>query len=241
MPEIHKVMEMKEEFNMVWSSRFQEGVTDMIKHKEKREVRMDRTAVLDYVQQGIELKSMLLPLNAEFLEDGEYYKHMQAATRILEADDVHPEKSRFVWKEGSRSDHFFLTEGYCIQAGMIMPDHGVFDFFDQEAKALGKFADRQKVKAPGLSDEKRDEIAKLQHLTPQVFLANKFRDFQKRDDTPKVNEQKVKDLIKYNYQTLGYVDVVLTANMATESEDDVRKILRSMGFKESRIKGQFVK
>jgi len=240
-PEIHKIMEVKAAFGMAWSSRFQEGCTDMIKHKDKREVRMDRTALLDYVQQGIELKSMTVPLKAESLEDGEYYKQMQAATRILEPNETHPEKSRFVWKEGSRPDHFFLAEGYCIQAGMIMPEHGVFDFFDQEVKALNKFANRQRVEAPDLPDEKRDEIAKLQDLTPQTFLANTFRKHQTRDDTPKVNEQKVKDLIKYNFQTQKYVDVVLTANMAQESNEDVRRLLVEMGFTESRIKGQYIK
>jgi len=242
LPEIHKVMDLKTDFSTVWSSRFQQGATDLIKHKEKQELRMDRTAILDYVRQGVELQSMLLPMQAEFLEDGEYYKHMQASTRILEPDELHPEKSRFLWKEGSRPDHFFLAEAYCLQAGMIMPEHGVFDFFEQEAKALGSFGRKRDVKASDLSDEKREEIAKKKQLTPQVFLGKVFDGYVNRDPPKRpVDEQRVADSVKFMHSSQGYVDVELAAKMAEESEEDVKRVLIGLGFKESKIAGQYIK
>jgi len=242
MPEIHKVMDLKDDFSNVWSSRFQEGVTSMIRHKDKKELRMDRTAMLDYVRQGFELQNMLLPMQAEFLEEGEYYRHMQASTRLLEPNELHPEKSRFIWKEGSRPDHFFMAEGYCMQAGMIMPEHGIFDFFAQESESLKKHGDRRTVPAPDLSDEERDRIAELQGLTPATFLNQTFnKHVNVNPPKPPVDDQKIADVIKYMHATQKYVDVALAANMASESEEDVRRILLDLDFTESRIQGQYVK
>jgi len=242
LPEIHKVMDLKADFSSVWSSRFQAGETNLVRHKERRELRMDRTAILDYVRQGIELQSLLLPMQAEFMEDGEYYNHMQASTRILEANEVNPEKSRFIWKEGSRPDHFMLAEAYCIQAGMIMPEHGIFDFFEQEAKALSKHGNVREVPAPDLSDEKREEIAKLQHLTPQVFLDRTFNQHVNRNPPkPPVDDQKIADSIKFMHSSQDYVDVALMATMMQESEKEITRVLVDLGFEESRIKGQYVK
>ena len=242
MPEIHKVMDLKSDFSMVWSSRFQEGTTSLVKQKEKREVRMDRTAILDYVRQAFELQKMILPAQAEFIEEGEYYAHMQAATRILEANEDNPEKSRYVWREGSRPDHFFLAEAYCMQAGMTMPDHGVFDFFEQEASSMSDYADKHDVEAPGMSDEERLRISQLQHLTPTAFLSSQF-DKHVNVDPPKpaVNEQRVSDVINFMYESQGYVDISLVENSVTEGFDDIAKVLSDLGFKESRIKGQYVK
>jgi hypothetical protein len=242
MPEIHKVMDLKSDFHSVWSSRFQADVTDLVKHKDKQELRMDRTAIIDYVRQAVELQNLLLPMQAEFLEDGEYYNHMQASTRILEPNETHPEKSRFIWKEGSRPDHFMLAEAYCMQAGMIMPEHGVFDFFDQEASALGKHGSKREVPAPDLTDAEREKISELQHLTPSVAL-NKIFNKYVNVDPPKrpVDDQRIADAIKFMYTSQGYVDVALAANMSDESEEDVRRILDSLGFKESKILGQYVK
>jgi len=242
LPEIHKVMDLKADFSNMWSSLFQDGATDLIKHKGKRELKMDRTAILDYVRQGIELQNLWLPMQAEFLEDGEYYSHMQAATRVLEANEIHPEKSRFIWKEGSRLDHFMLAEAYCLQAGMIMPEHGVFEFFEQEAKALGRHEKVREVPAPNLTDEEREKIAELQHLTPQVVLDKTFRQYVNRNPVkPTVDDQKISDSIKFMHSSQGYVDVALTVSMTQESEEDVKRVLAGLGFTESRVSGQYIK
>lgn len=242
MPEIHKVMELKEEFGFVWSSRFQNDATSLVKQKDKRELRMDRTAILDYVRQAFELQNMILPMQAESIEDGEYYAHMQASTRILEADEENPEKSRFVWVEGSRPDHFLLAEAYVIQAGMLMPEHGVFDFFDQEAKALGSYGHVVGVKSPGMSDEQREEIAKLQNVTQESFLQKQFdKNVNLVPPAPRVDVQSIEDTIKFMHSSQGYVDIALLRGMVQESEDEIKKVLVDQGFKESVIRGQYVK
>jgi len=242
MPEIHKVMDLKEEFSMVWSSRFQSDATSLVKLKEKREVRMDRTAMLDYVRQAFELQNMILPMQAETIEDGEYYAHMQASTRILEADDDSPEKSRFIWKEGSRPDHFLLAEAYCMQAGMIMPDHGLFDFFEQESKAMDSYADKANVVAPGLSDAERENIARLQNVTTDGFLNQQFnKHVNINPPKPVVNVVKVADVISFMYTSQGYIDIALVKSSVTESEEDILKVLIGQGYHESKIRGQYVK
>lgn len=242
LPEIHKVMDLKEDFGSVWSSRFQEGSTSLVKQKERQELRMDRTAILDYVRQGFELQNLLLPLQAEFLEEGEYYNHLMASTRILEANEQHPEKSKFVWKEGSRPDHFMFAEAYCMQAGMIMPEHGVFDFFEQEASAISGYGKKREVKADNMSDEQRQKIAETKLVTPSSFLQEQFNNYVRKDEIkPDVDKQRISDAIKFMHSSQGYVDIALTANMASVEEEDVREVLVDLGFSESKIKGQYVK
>ncbi len=241
MPEIHKVMELKADFPNVWSSRFQESVNYLAKNEGKREVTMNRTALLDYVRQGYDLQQMILPMNAEFLEDGEFYNHLMAPTRILEANEDNPEKSRFVWKEGSRPDHFFFADAYCVQASMTMPEHGVFEFFEQESEALTSHKDKRNVTGTSLSDEERQKIADLSRLTPEVALVQIQDKNKKEAPKPKVDEEKIRDTIDFMYQSQKYVDVDLVAQTAQENESDVRRILLVQGFKESKIAGQYVK
>jgi hypothetical protein len=241
MPEIHKVMELKADFSNVWSSRFQESVNYLSKNDGKREVAMNRTALLDYVRQGYDLQQLILPMNAEFLEDGEFYNHLMAPTRILEANEDNPEKSRFVWKEGSRPDHFFFADAYCVQASMTMPEHGVFEFFEQEAEALKDHRDKRDVSGSTLSDEERQKIADLSRLTPEVALVRIKEQNKKEAPKPTVDDEKIRDTVLFMYSSQKYVDVVLAAQMAQENESDVRRVLLSEGFKESKIAGQYVK
>lgn len=241
MPELHKVMELKADFSNVWSSRFQVGAATLSKNENKRELTMDRTALLDYVRQDVELKALVNPLKAEFLEDGSYYAHMIASTRILEVNDAHPEKSRFVWKEGSKPDHFFLAEAYCRQAGMIMPDHSIFDFFDSQSKSLKSHADKRNVTGAPLSEDERQKIADLQKLTPEVALSNIHKKNAPKVKKPVVDDEKIRDVIDYMYNSQKYVDVTLAAQMSGEDQGDVVRVLSSLNFKQSRIAGQWVK
>ena len=241
MPEIHKVMEIKDDFSNVWSSRFQESATALAKNDHKREVTMNRTALMDYVRQGFELQQLINPLRAEFLEEGEYYAHLLAPTRILETNEEHPEKSRFVWKEGSRPDHFFLAEAYCLQAGMIMPDHGIFDFFKSESTALTEHADKRSVTGGNLSDEERQRIADLQGLTPEVAMVQIREMNAPKIEKPKVDDERIRDTIDMLFRSQGYVDLHLASEMSEEHEGDVTRVLLLQGFKVSRIAGQYTK
>jgi hypothetical protein len=241
MPEIHKVMEIKEDFPNVWSSKFQESATTLTKNDTKKELSMNRTALLDYVRQDVELHYLVNPLRAEFLEGGIYYDHLLASTRILEPNEDHPEKSRFVWKEGSRPDHFFLAEAYCRQAGMIMPDHDVFEFFDQEAEALLTHRDKRNVTGGALTDEERQRIADLKNLTPEIALVNIQRNNKPETPGPKVDDERIRDTIDFMYKSQKYVDIELAAQASGEDVGDVTRILLTLRFKQSRIAGQWVK
>jgi len=157
LPEIHKVMELKSKYSCVYSSRFQEGLRKVNVDKKAREVTMDRTALLDYVKQGVTQETMLLPARAEFLDTGHYYSQMTASTRVLEVDEKNPEKSKFVWRH-SQADHFFLTEGYCLQAGMLLPNTDVFEFFDEQSKGGIKPA------APGMTNLTKKQLEEIERL-----------------------------------------------------------------------------
>ncbi len=241
LPEIHKVLEIKADFSNVWSSRFQESTTNLTKNDVKKELSMNRTAILDYVRQDVELQHLINPLNAEFLEEGVYYDHLLASTRILEANEDHPEKSRFVWKEGSKPDHFFFAEAYCRQAGMVMPDHNVFEFFDQEADALTSHQDKRSVVGGNLSEEERQKIADLQRLTPEVTLINIQKQNRPEPPKPVVDDQKIKDTIDFMFKSQKYVDADLAAQASGEDVGDVTRILLTHRFKQSRIAGQWIK
>jgi hypothetical protein len=243
MPEIHKVMDLKDEFHFVWSSRFAETATSLVKNDSKRELNMNRTALLDYIRQHVELELLELPLNAEFLNDGEYYAHMMASTRILEANETNPEKSRFVWREGSKPDHFFLAEAYAFQASMIMPEHGVFEFFEQEANAMASHTSKRRITGSGdeVDEEKRQKLADMAVLTPNAALSVIAEKNKPVLPKPKVDDEKIGDAIEYMYEAQKYVDIYLVSKGVGENESDVRRVLLTMGFKESRIKGQYVK
>lgn len=241
LPEIHKVMELKADFSRVFSSRFQESTNVLSVNKQKREVSMNRTAILDYVRQGVEMQTLLLPMEAEFIEDGEYYAHMMASTRILEPNETNPEKSRFVWKEGSRPDHFFLAEAYCMQASMLVPNHDIFEFFAEQANTEPEHAAKRKAVHSDLTSEERAAIGKKMDLTPAAALVE-IREMNKpKKVKPPVDDERIQDTVELLAQQQGYVDVDIAAQMSEEHEDDVIRILRTLGFKQSKIKRQYVK
>lgn len=122
-PEGHQVSRLKKVFGNVWSCRFQPNLVEPNKNKEDRHVTVDRTSLLDVIPAAIEAGTFLLPrMDGSYFLDGDYYKHMQASTRIYDENELHPEKSRFVWSEGSQPDHYFLAEGYCLLADAMLPD-----------------------------------------------------------------------------------------------------------------------
>jgi hypothetical protein len=134
-PEIHKVMELKSQFRNVYSSRFQVRMRKIQVDKKNKEITMDRTAILDSVKQVIEQEVYILPQNAEFLDDGDYYAQLTASTRVLEPNETNPEKSRYTWVH-TQPDHYFLAEAYCMQAFQLLSDHSVFDFFREETEKM---------------------------------------------------------------------------------------------------------
>lgn len=176
LPEIHKVMEIKASYRSIYSSYFQEGQRKIFVDKKTKEIKMDRTAILDYVKQYVDQEIAILPDHAEFLEDGNYYSQMTASTRIMEINEDNPEKSRFVWAH-TRPDHFFLAEAYCTQAWLLLPNTDVIDFFKEHTKdtlvpALSGIKN--------LSEEQRAELDKISKADPQKFLSGLQGKYVKR-------------------------------------------------------------
>lgn len=239
-PEIHKVMEIKDEFDQVYSSRFQDGLTKMQVVKQNREIRMDRTAILDYVKEGVDNQFLLLPRGAEELDNGSYYSHMTASTRVLLANEENPEKSRYVWVH-TTPDHYFLAEAYCFQASMLMSNSDVFEFFTEQASAMETY--RAKEEIPGdYSTEEKVHISNKQYQSPEQFLGNVQKAHgEEEKPKPDVDDHKIRNAIDHMTEAQGYVDSALVAQMLEVPEDDVVRVLKMLHYSESRIQGQWIK
>lgn len=239
MPEIHKVADLKADFKNVWSSRFQEKLAELTKHKHIRELRMDRTALLDEVKQGLELERILLPMNAEFIDNGSYYDQMMASTRILEANETNPEKSMYKWRH-SKPDHYFLAEGYCLQASMMSPNSSIWDFYTQSVETMEGEKEDELVPITGINNKK--ELTKMMDLTPETFLAGVQRKMNRKTQVrPKVDIEAIQKACENMHKAQGYVDLDLIVSQVGEHEDDVRRVLLQLSFGESKISGQYIK
>jgi hypothetical protein len=175
LPEIHKVMEMKAHYSRIHSSRFQMDKRTMVHNKNDKEVTMDRTAILDYVKQAVDDEKYILPMNAEFIDNSQYYSHMMSSTRILEVDEDNPEKNRFIWAH-SKPDHYFLAEAYCLQAYMLMPNVDIFDFFNEHGTNT---ATQNVDDITGISEEKKAELEKLARISPEMVMNNMQTNYAK--------------------------------------------------------------
>ena len=241
MPEIHKVSELKLEFKNVWASTFQEQAIEPHINRGERKISMNRTAVLDGVQQGFAQQDLLIPMQGRDLDGGNYYSQLQASTRILETDDEKPEKKpRFVWVH-TKPDHYFMAEGYCGQAAILMPRYDMFEYYDHEAETMSKRVAR-KVIVSGDTDEEKEDIDKLQQLTPEVTLDNIRKVYAAPTAVkPPVDDKEIWSTCEEELSIKGYVDVFLVANMTGEHVDDVRRLLKVNHYSESIIKGQYIK
>jgi hypothetical protein len=187
MPEIHEVSKLKERHSEVYSSQFQESLIEMSVNKQTRLVKMDRTAILDAVKAAVDDEVMLIPdVDPADLCDGIYYSHLTASTRIFEPNEKDPKKSRFVWVESARPDHYFLAEAYCLQADLMLPVSGVFDFYNQEIDKAHKAGEltqppetlspqmivRTSLKKPKTEEERQQQIHILEQIDTESFLGS---------------------------------------------------------------------
>ena len=78
----------------------------------KKTITVDRTAALDNVAAMIVARNLILPKNAESIED--YYEQMQASTRLFMSSG-NKGSGTYKWVE-SGADHFFHSEAYALLA-----------------------------------------------------------------------------------------------------------------------------
>ena len=166
LPEIHKVQELKTKYQNVYSSKFQEGKLTIDVNKNDRIVSMDRTALLDSVKANVDKELYINPVDSQFIDNGDYYSQMMASTRILEMDEEKPDKARFTWVH-TQPDHYFLAEGYCLQAFMLVPNiDSIMDFFVRNTPHIAP----EVAGIPGLSKEEAERLSKQVHKSPQQIL-----------------------------------------------------------------------
>lgn len=242
-PEIHKNIELKAEFGVVFTSKFQEGLIKMLTNRKDRHVTMDRTAAIDGLHAAVANGMLINPWEAGHIDNGEYYRNMESSTRILEVNETNKEKSRYVWVH-SRPDHYMMAEVYCAQAAEDNVGEGIFEFFAGQAEIV-KTVEHQKVEDSsrgGLSEDQAEEVLRLQQISPDAMLARvREADLKPRMTKPRVNDKAIQRTIETLWGTSQYVDLMIAAQMSQEHEDDVRRILLKLGYSESRIKGQWVK
>lgn len=135
LPEIHEVSRLKVAFSRsnIWSSEFQEGKLELGLNKKDKVIKMDRTSILDFVKKAVDEQTLLLPADAERIPD--YYSQMTSSTRVLEVNEAHIEKSRYVWRH-TKPDHYLLAEAYCMQADMLIPNSTFLDYYMAEVKRM---------------------------------------------------------------------------------------------------------
>lgn len=125
LPETHAAKQLRDRFpGKIWLCEFhgREGNTqDLRLNDEEMKVVVDRTQIFDETHADILNRDILLPQNAKSLEEGEFYKQMCAPTRVLD-----PEMGRYVWREGSKSDHHRLADIYEKIAMKIYDTRNIF-------------------------------------------------------------------------------------------------------------------
>jgi hypothetical protein len=82
-----------------------------------RSVSVERTAALDQVKCALYDGGLTLPQGAENIP--EFYEQMMASTRMLDPD-AHGGEGAYVWREGSKADHYFHACGYMMIASRIL-------------------------------------------------------------------------------------------------------------------------
>jgi hypothetical protein len=177
LPEIHTVIELKVEFKKVFSSHFQSDSIRININKEEREIKMDRTALLDTVKEEFDKEVLLLPKGSEFLDGGDYQAQVTSSTRILDVNETNPEKSRYVWV-ASGTDHYLFAEAYCTQAYMMLPNTRLAEYY-------GKVADELMAgeAIEGVDEDKAKEIQRLQGMDANSVLRGIQQSFGKKPES----------------------------------------------------------
>jgi len=90
---------------------------------------------------------------------------MVASTRLLDIDEDHLDKSRFIWVH-TAADHYFLTEGYCLQALALVPNiDSVIDFFKRNTNLTPSVAN-----VADLTPEQNADMERKSRISPEQAL-----------------------------------------------------------------------
>ena len=124
LPETHKAKELRDRHpGRVFLCTFhaKEGSVKGISiNDEEQTISVDRTQSMDDSHADILLGNVILPENARTIADGDCYDQMCAPKRTFDQDG-----NRYVWKEGSKADHFRLADNYEKLASVLSVQMGV--------------------------------------------------------------------------------------------------------------------
>lgn len=110
MPETRKATDFIKKYpGKGWIVRYQEKLQEVDKNEEDRVLAVDRTQIMDRVLAFYKRKAFINPRNAHLLDKGDFYRLLQAPTRMYNA-----EKNRFMWV--GDPDHYFHAEVYTLLA-----------------------------------------------------------------------------------------------------------------------------
>ena len=170
LPEGHSVEELKKEYQKVWSCLFVETALAPTINKEKRELKINRTTIIDSVKRTVDLTQLMLPEDTKN-RIPTYYSHLTALTRVFQVDDIHPDRSHFVWV-GSMPDHYLFAEVYCQMASRLAPHNDIFDAYENQNREMRKpkeeagfvelTTEQKRSPAQFLQDMNRRQIEELQ-------------------------------------------------------------------------------
>jgi len=128
LPETREVEKLKKAMKNLYSCLYKKNRTILdirrksLEFRREHRVAIDRTFILDCVQEDFISNIMLNPEEAKMIgnerreEYGEYYKQLMISTKIFVE-----EKGRFEWRE-SGPDHYFHAEAYCKFAELLDPN-----------------------------------------------------------------------------------------------------------------------
>lgn len=239
-PEIHKVMELKRDFPHVYSSRFQQNQLKMNVDRKARIISMDRTAILDFVKQGVELQRLTLPSGAQSIDHGQYYRQMTASTRVLIEHEVR-EDSHYEWVHTS-PDHYFLAEAYCLQGAMMVPEQDVFDFFEDSNQKAPEYVIRRAVGDRDTPVEEKQRLAEMMNVDQESFLKELQRTTEKEQAvTPEVNVAAILDAADAEFRAEGKATLDNVCALTHEAEGDVVRVLLKNGYFRSHLNNVFTK
>lgn len=112
-PETRMAKEFQQQHSRAWLCRFVSNLTMVQEKSDAQTLAVDRTQIFDHLVTEIRRQHLILPKNAGLID--EYYDHLQAPTRLQDADT-----GRNYWTEGTKPDHYFLAEIYDLLASHLM-------------------------------------------------------------------------------------------------------------------------
>lgn len=119
-PETHKVRELQEEIPFLYACQFVRDMNsrgiEVRTEEPTRTISIDRTMICDRLVATYKVKECRLPVNAETLDSGQYYRHMTCPIRI----EQESKGQRYaVWTErNSGRDDYFFAEVYDLVASL---------------------------------------------------------------------------------------------------------------------------